>query len=870
MKVGKFSRFATSLPKGVVCLISSIRHFPINAVALARFVMLLGALRICRAAVAFPWVSLALIAILTLGASCGIYRLQVHVDGRALSPSRDATIVRETQLRRGFALGDPIIIYFDTNRPDGIFNTGLLTVVSALSSALEKVPGLPKRAVVSLATEAGSRVFPGSLEFKRLLDPVPDTPEAMQSLRDELGKIEIFDGVLVTSNRSGTCIVVRVPVIEGIEGQPQFDERERTINNIRREVRAVLNTSASTVLSGGDGLRVAIVGAPVAELELGVSVLSDLRLTIPLSIVLIAILTSISLGRLAAVAMILLKAAACLIFTFGLMGWALSPIELTTVMMPIILVSTSVSDEVFLLARFQRNANADVSDKRISNHDLANRTMAQMVEPATITSLMMIVGFSSFMFSEIEPVIQFGLFTSAGLIFCWLWSITATPAMFRILGRNLLTRNGNKDAARSSSMRVIRNSTSIVYRNPRTAALCVLVMTLTATIGTFRMQVQDSWIDAFAKDNTFRSDVERVDAALNGSHVLLLYLNWSSKSGPKASAGRRNGPLIEPATLRTVEAFESELRNLPSVGGVVGPASYLKEANALYLARQSGARVIPGQAHFVSDVIDSIDIAQGVERRRAFFSDDMRSGVVTVWVKNADFLRTAEIMRHVRRMEANLFASSGGWIEFGGDLASSQKMISAVVSTQLYSLAFTVFGIAATIILLTGSLLTAAVALMPSCIALLWLFGFMGYSNIPLGVATSMISAMTLGIGCDYAIYYIDRTRRRCGISSELETGTCWVVGRGRSVALRAARETAPAIITISVAVAFGFGILSFSSNPLNARLGLFVALTLLASATFTLYGVGAYVAWRGRDCDILAKDLEPPIPETPGIPANR
>jgi predicted RND superfamily exporter protein len=217
----------------------------------------------------------------------------------------------------------------------------------------------------------------------------------------------------------------------------------------------------------------------------------------------------------------------------------------------------------------------------------------------------------------------------------------------------------------------------------------------------------------------------------------------------------------------------------------------------------------------------------------------MHRAVVTVFVKNADFLKTAEIIRRVQEFGAELIAGSGGTVEFGGDLAISQTMISSVVSTQLWSLIFTVIGIVLTIAVLTGSILTAFVALMPSCLALLGLFGFMGYSGISLGIATSMICAMTLGIGCDYSVYYLDRTR--CG-SDQSGIGCKWVVGSGLNSALRAARETAPAIVTIAITVALCFGILVFSTNPVNVRLGLFVAFTLLASAAFTFVR-------RGRLC---------------------
>jgi uncharacterized protein len=305
-----------------------------------------------------------------------------------------------------------------------------------------------------------------------------------------------------------------------------------------------------------------------------------------------------------------------------------------------------------------------------------------------------------------------------------------------------------------------------------------------------------------------------VDAALNGTHVLYLYLSWNDRAVRQPNAGSRSGPLLEPAILHSIDLFEKQVRSLPSVGGVVGPASYLKQANSLYSGRQLGAEIIPDRASLVSEVIDSIDVAQGTVRRRSVFGDDMHSAAMTVFVKSADFSKTAEIMESIRSLEAEMLSVSGGSIQFGGDLAVSQAMISAVVSTQLWSLAFTIVGLATTIGLLSGSIVTAAVALLPSCLALVALFGLMGLTGVPLGVGTSMICAMTLGIGCDYAVYFIAATQHR----------------RGFIPAFRAMTEAGPAIVAISSTVALGFGVLAFSSNPVTMRLGLFVAFTLLFS----------------------------------------
>jgi predicted RND superfamily exporter protein len=95
---------------------------------------------------------------------------------------------------------------------------------------------------------------------------------------------------------------------------------------------------------------------------------------------------------------------------------------------------------------------------------------------------------------------------------------------------------------------------------------------------------------------------------------------------------------------------------------------------------------------------------------------------------------------------------------------------------------------------------------------------------MPLGVATSMFAGMTLGIGVDFAIHLLERYR----------------LARRRGLALEAAltdavTATGPAIVIDALGVALGFGILTLSQVPANARLGGLVMLSIAGCLVATL-----------------------------------
>jgi hypothetical protein len=100
----------------------------------------------------------------------------------------------------------------------------------------------------------------------------------------------------------------------------------------------------------------------------------------------------------------------------------------------------------------------------------------------------------------------------------------------------------------------------------------------------------------------------------------------------------------------------------------------------------------------------------------------------------------------------------------------------------------------------------------------------MGVFDVPLGVSTSMFAAMTLGVGVDYAIHFVDALRTR-----DFE---------------QACADVGPPIVLDLAAVGCAFGLFVASDVPTNARLGALVIAGLCGSFAATLLVVPACARW--------------------------
>ncbi|MBZ0266987.1 MMPL family transporter [bacterium] len=823
-----------------------------------------------RFALRHPVLCTCLVLALPLLAAPGLGRLELRTDGRALVPDSPEAITAE-RLRAEFGFRDPVVVLLRSRYADGIFQPDALRALRALTDTAKALAGPDSAAVTSLVTESGDRFRPGTLQFRGLLEPWPETPEEMAERRSDVAALAIYDGTLVSLD--GTAATVLLPV-------PEAEERTAFVSRVARAVRV-----------DADSLRLDVVGAPAAEALLGTHLLDDLRRLLPIVLLLIALLFAIRFRSAPAVALPLVEIGACLVVVLGISGWAGVPVYLTTAVLPVILSTIAIADEAHVLTRLAQ-IRREVPEASAAG--AVRRTMDEMASPLTKTSLTTAIGFLSFAISDLAPVRAFGILAAVGILYCLVFSLTVVPVVLALSGRT---------SARGPSGLppwILRGIRAGRRRRSVTLAVAAFIVAIAAA-GALRLRVQDSWIGGFAKGSAFRDATEFVDEQFLGSHLLRFVLRAGGvqRSGsipgsrvahhevripatdvgdPEPLAGARiritrgagaalwtaaidsvrldgetavvslpssrGSPRLllspgademlswrletrrfsEPRILLATEGFEEFLRAQRgrSVGGALGPATFLKTTRFIVTGRSPDWRSIPRTPYEIDRLWANYARIRGNAELGQLVAEDGSAGVVTAYLRHANFVDTAALLDSVRAYEREQLAPQGIRIELGGDIAVSQALISAIVGTQVRSLLIALLGILAITTWLNRSIRWGFLCVMPSALAVLVVFAGMGVLGIPLGVATSMFAGMCLGIGVDFAIHFVDRFRRT------------WAGGAAPvSVALDdAAHVAGPAILLDALVVAMGFGVMTLSSVPLNAQLGI-VAVLCVVTAMF-------------------------------------
>ncbi|HBL29074.1 MAG TPA: hypothetical protein DD490_19745, partial [Acidobacteria bacterium] len=650
---------------------------------------------------------MALLLSLVAAMAPGLLRLELRTDGHSLVPPEDPAIARDRDARQTFGLKDPLLVVVESRHPAGIFNPATLELVRQLTRELAALPGVDPQDVQSLATESGGAFYPGSFQFRPLLEPPPRTPDRLAEVQADVEAIDVLHGTLVSRDRRATAILVGVPG----PSDPRGSAVDRTALYHRVAALALRHETASDHLS--------VVGAPAAEALLGEHVLADLALLVPLALAVIAAVLWWACGRAWAALLGLAKVGAAQVFTLGLMGWCGQPVYLTTAMIPVLLTTIGLADEVHLLWHYRHRPAAEPPAAAL------HRILGELAAPVVLTSITTAVGFLSFLTSAILPVSRFGLFTALGVLFCLLWSLVATPALLALWPDGIPAAGPPAGSAEQPG-RLLRLVHALTAR-PRLTLTALALVTGIAAFGIPRLIIQDSWIDNFSPASRLRRDTERIDRLFSGTHVLLAVVTFDTPESRVPVIPAARGPLLAGSAVEALGRFEKSLRAHPDVGGVLGLHSHLTTTAFLWGGRREWTRAIVDNPSWIYLHVRRIGNVRGTARRTELVDDGFRRTVATVLLKGANFQKTAKVIEEIRRLERRELAPVHARVELAGDLAVSQAMIPAIVRTQTGSLLGALAANVLILSLLCRSWRRGLACAAPTTIAVAWTFGLMGW-----------------------------------------------------------------------------------------------------------------------------------------------
>jgi predicted RND superfamily exporter protein len=161
-------------------------------------------------------------------------------------------------------------------------------------------------------------------------------------------------------------------------------------------------------------------------------------------------------------------------------------------------------------------------------------------------------------------------------------------------------------------------------------------------------------------------------------------------------------------------------------------------------------------------------------------------------------------------------------VRIGGPAMVDGSLSRLVVQSQIISVGVSILMVFVIISLSNKSAIAGLVGILPLSISILIDFAVMGFLGIKLNMGTSLVASVSVGIGIDYAIHFIEAYKR------EYRAGN-------RGFLRRTFATSGKAIIINAVSVGAGFAVLVFSQFIILTHLGLLMTLTMFTSALISL-----------------------------------
>ena len=346
-------------------------------------------LQLARAALARPWLVLALLAIGTAAAARGLFRLELRTDGAALYPEGDPVVERTLADRRTFLEADQIILLVTARRGGPRLDTAAgCRFLLRLQHALERFPGVELAGVRSAVTliDPPERLRP--LVIRTFFEEWNGDEAGLPGVLARMRRLPVTGGLFLSAD--GAAAAFYVPVGAGTT-------RTALLADLRRWLAA----------RGVSPFLLRLTGPVAAEAELGEAVVRDLGRLVPVMVAVVALLLALSQRTPAGVLIPLAQVLLTLVWTLGLMGWAGVPVTLVTTILPVLLMAMVMTDEIYLLERVQDHLVATVRTGKAGKARArlaAERSFADLASPLVLISLSTAAGFFSFLGASMAPL----------------------------------------------------------------------------------------------------------------------------------------------------------------------------------------------------------------------------------------------------------------------------------------------------------------------------------------------------------------------------------------------------------------------------------------------------------------------------------
>lgn len=748
-----------------------------------------------RFVVTRPWWVLAIILVTTSILGVGLRHVQVEVDPDQQLPQSHPYIQTLNEIHHLF--GDKNLVIIGLAPTDGdVFSPRFLNTLRRVTDAIAALPGANDQLTQGLASQTVKFLSRTGAEGFSVVPLMPteqvDLPTAVE-IRNRALSDPSLTGTLISPDGSITAIYATFELSNELPGYV----------NLHGAIKDTLERYR-------DGSFTYHLAGPVIVASELTKHASRASLFFVASLVVIGLIHFDAFRTLQAIILPLATGILAVLWSLGLMGWARISIDPYNATTPVLILAVAAGHAVQILKRYYEELRLGFSN------DAAIVSALVHVGPVMIAAgVIASCSFFSLATLGTDSMRTFGLFTGLGIVSALVNELTTIPALRAVLPRPT-DRSCERELGTHPRIDSTLDRLAVAIAMPRYATLTLLAYSAIA-VGSAALAT-NIYLDTSFKKNfnsldPVRLDDELLNTRLAGTNNLLLLVE-----------GEGEGAIAAPSALGALDKLERRLEGLPGVGRALSVVDTIKTMHGVLRTDDSA---LPDTQQLGLQYLFLYGLSGG-DNLGPQLTVDNRIAKVVVMTHDDSTRYGEELIGDAYRIAAEELPP-GYRVRAAGTLASNAALTDRMVTGKMSSVAQIALITMIVASLILRSVLGGVIVAAPLVLAVLFNLGIMGALGIPMDVSTAVIIAMAVGIGADYAVYFLFRLREE------------YADDHNYSAAIqRTMHSSGKAILYVSSAVGLGYAVLCFSGFRIFVQLGSLVGLAMFTSSVGTLSVVPA------------------------------
>lgn len=739
----------------------------------------------------YRWIIILCTLTITMVIGYQIKNIQTETDIKKFLPEEMTSSVNMRKIEEIFGGTDMIAILLET---DDVLKEETLVRVKEISRQFSRLGDIDK--TISLFETKNIYGRNGAMVVEPAVPGIPQTSEQREFLRKELKENDLAYGLVVSKDFRFTAIMGTVR--ESVQDDSLIAEVEAILQQFPGEEK---------IHRGG---------MPYLREYIDQDIRRDMSILLPLAMLMMLIILYFFFREKRGVLLPITVVILSILVTMGIIpifGWKLT---LISILLPVMLIAIANNYGIHIIARYQE-LNADHPDWSMVR--IVKEILQRLKYPVVLTGLTTVGGILGLLAHTMISARQMGLAAAIGISFALLISLTFLPAVLSMLKKGKVQNVKPGIRQRSwldGSLIILGNQ---IVRYPTKVLWAAGILAVLAGMGILLIKVDTNPESYFPRKHPVAISSRIINDYFGGSlNIAILF----------------EGDIKDPALLKRMDFYEEELKQHPGVGQVISIASIIRKmSTALYEVSEPEYDRIPDSRQAVAQYLELYSMSGEPDDFEQFVDFDYTRALLVVRVNDGSNAVIKSVLRKIESLTANDPAK----LLIGGYALTTVELADLIVNGQAISLIYAVLVVGILLIIIFRSFAAGIFSSFPLALAILFLFGLMGYLGIRLDIATAMLSSIMIGVGIDYTIHYLWRYRdeRMKGMNySSAILNTLITTGRG--------------ITFNAVSVMIGFSALFFSTFVPIRLFGFLIVVSIFSCLMGALLFVPALIlVWKPK-----------------------